>query len=213
MTTLKGYVDEAVEPLKEKVNKIKPIIAASASYQGDLIKGKYQFTFGGNSKQNYKNHDMYNGFLMPQSGYIKRFVFQCTGFKLLIPQEEFSDFNFERLQNKPLILFSLFLIKSVNNEVLKLGALSITLNNIFVREGNMVPSYDYSFISDLPYEVEKYKIDAKDILNIRSEITNDKNENKEEKVNIIRIHTVDDYIKAEDFFTYLTTILIELDPL
>ena len=142
---------------------------------------------------------MYNGFLMPQSGYIKRFVFQCTGFKILIPQDEFSDFNFERLQNKPLLLFSLFLIKSVNNEVLKLGALSITLNNIFVREGNMVPSYNYSFISHLPYEVEKYKIDAKDILNIRSEITNDKNENNEENVNILRIHTVDDYIKAEDF--------------
>ena len=61
----KGYVDETVEPLKEKVNKSKPIIAASASYQGDLIKGKYQFTFGGNSKQNYKNHDMYNR--LPQS--------------------------------------------------------------------------------------------------------------------------------------------------
>ena len=76
----------------------------------------------------------------------------------------------------------------------------------------MVPSYDYSFISDLPYEVEKYKIDAKDILNIRNEITNDKNENKE-KINILRIHTVDDYIKAEDFFTYHTTILIEFDPL
>ena len=49
----KGYVDETVEPLKEKVNEIKPITAASASYQGDLIKGKYQFTFGGNSKQNF----------------------------------------------------------------------------------------------------------------------------------------------------------------
>ena len=125
---------------------------------------------------------------MPQSGYIKRFVFQCTGFKILIPQDEFSDFNFEPLQNKPLILFSLFLIKSVNNEVFELGALSITLNDIFVREGNIVPSYDYSFISDSPYEVEKYKIDAKDILNIRSEIINDKNENKEEKVNFTNSH-------------------------
>ena len=55
------------------------MIAAHASYHGDLIKGEYQFTSGGNSKQNYKNHDMYNGFLMPQSGYIKRFVLNDLG--------------------------------------------------------------------------------------------------------------------------------------
>ena len=41
----KEYVDDVTEALKERNRKT--IIAAHASYHGDLIKGDYQFTFGG----------------------------------------------------------------------------------------------------------------------------------------------------------------------
>ena len=58
------------------------IIAAYASYHGDLNKGEYQFTFGGSSVKSNQKHDVYNGFLMPQSGYIKRFVLQDFGIKI-----------------------------------------------------------------------------------------------------------------------------------
>ena len=58
------------------------IIAAYASYHGDLNKGEYQFTFGGSSVKSNKKHDVYNGFLMSQSGYIKRFVLQDFGIKI-----------------------------------------------------------------------------------------------------------------------------------
>ena len=46
-------------------NKRPYIIAAHASYHGDLIKGDYQFTFGESSVKSYKKHDIFNGFLMP----------------------------------------------------------------------------------------------------------------------------------------------------
>ena len=46
-------------------NKRTHIIAAHASYHGDLIKGDYQFTFGGSSVKSSKKHDIFNGFLMP----------------------------------------------------------------------------------------------------------------------------------------------------
>ena len=50
----------------------------------------------------------------------------------------------------------------------------------------------------------------KDILNIRSEFTNVHNEEKNET---IQIFLGGGNIEPEEFFTYLTTILIELDPL
>ena len=67
--TTKIYVDNGLDTLRERrVNEInerkyKPIIAAHASYHGDLAKGEYQFTFGGSRLIAHKKHDMYNGFL------------------------------------------------------------------------------------------------------------------------------------------------------
>ena len=39
---------------KKYADRTTHIIAAYASYHGDLIKGTYQFTFGGNSAKSYK---------------------------------------------------------------------------------------------------------------------------------------------------------------
>ena len=77
----KGYVDETVNKVVEKRTHM---IVAHASYQGDLIKGEYQFTFGGASVQTYKKHWEFNGFLMPHSGYIKRFVLEDFWLKILL---------------------------------------------------------------------------------------------------------------------------------
>ena len=71
----KDYVDNSINDVVDKAMKQRThLIAAYASYQGDLIKGEYQFTFGGTSLQTYKTQWKFNGFLMPHSGYIKRFV-------------------------------------------------------------------------------------------------------------------------------------------
>ena len=80
----KGYVDESItKEIKKGIEKeTHHLIAAHASYHGDLIKDAYQFTFGGSSVESYKRHDKYNGFVMPHSGYIKRFVVKSTGFKM-----------------------------------------------------------------------------------------------------------------------------------
>ena len=48
-------------------NKRTHIIAGQASYHGPLIRGKYQFTFGGNER-----YSAVTGFLMPHSGRKKR---------------------------------------------------------------------------------------------------------------------------------------------
>ena len=47
---------------KKYADKRMHIIAAYASYHGDLVKGTYQFTFGGNSEKSYKNMTFIMGF-------------------------------------------------------------------------------------------------------------------------------------------------------
>ena len=103
----KSFVDTIINSLKESTDKkildtltslgkmlarglIKRthIISASASYYGDLIKGDYQFTWGGQSEALYKKHDMFNGFLVPSSGYIKKFVVLDTGSKFNFPEDK-----------------------------------------------------------------------------------------------------------------------------
>ena len=43
------FVDGVVKDLEEKINKRKHLITVSTYYCGDLIKGEYQFPFGGNT--------------------------------------------------------------------------------------------------------------------------------------------------------------------
>ena len=156
---------------------------------------------------------------MPHSGYIKRFVFQCTGFKLLVSRGEVLNFNPDSILNKPIPLFTLALGKN-NGKFVELGTLNIVLKKFYLEgvtilnselEAKRVESYDYSFTSNLPGGIEKYKIDVKDMLNIRSKFTNVKEEEKGEVVHFFFL--ISDFIKSEEFFTYLTSILIELDPL
>ena len=136
--TTKEYVDNSITKGIEK--ETRHIIAATASYHGDLIKGDYQFTFGGSSVKSYKKHDYLNGFVVPHSGYIKRFVVKSTGFKL--PSENIDsnalgksmnicdDESDGRFITNPTIipLFTLNVIKNNDgNEVIKLGVLNMQI--------------------------------------------------------------------------------------
>ena len=58
-------INRTQEEIKEKFKKRTHIIAIHASYHVDLIRGEYQFTFGGSKNKN-------TGFLIPHSGRIKK---------------------------------------------------------------------------------------------------------------------------------------------
>ena len=70
--------------------------------------------------------------------------------------------------------------------------------------------WEYLLTSDLKVYLEEYKINMKDVLNIRSEFTTTKQEGKYTFFDERRGHILD---YDDQFFTYLATILIELDPL
>ena len=169
----KGYVDNSINDVVDKaINQRIHLIVAHASYQGDLIKGDYQFTFGWVSVQTYKKHWKFHGFLMPHSGYIKRFVLEDFGLKFYYDSDE-EKYTIPTLIEKtygfnvPVPFFTLVLFKTSGR--VDLG----TLNIIFERGGLLNEQgiiTNYSFTTTLPNGLETYKIDVKDVLNIRSEI-------------------------------------------
>ena len=153
---------------------------------------------------------------MPHSGYIKRFVLEDFGLKLYydsgdekydIPTLIEKTYGF----NVPVPFFTLVLNKT-SGEWVDLG----TLNIIFERSGFQPIITNYSFTTTLPNGLETYKINAKGVLNIRSEVSTIRDlDLKVYYSNTFskRNHIIDwDDINGQ-FYTYLTTILIELDPL
>ena len=80
----RSFLDGEIKAVKEQMNKIKYLLTANASYHGDLIKGDYQFTWGGQSMTSYKKHDMFNGFLVPRKGKLKKFTVLVTGLNLML---------------------------------------------------------------------------------------------------------------------------------
>ena len=209
-TTNKKIVDAFTrlgKMLTDGLKKRKHIISASASYYGDLIKGNYQFTWSGKSKDSFK-HDMFNGFLVPSSGYIKKFVVLDTELKFNFPENKnvseyiISDIGYNNL----IPLFTFVLIRH-KQEPVDIG----TLYFYFVDNGiDDVIQTEKSFKFNPNFEEETIRtVGAKDIINIRSDFNSVKLDGK-------RVISSDDNYNLDyvsDFYTYLATVLIELDPL
>ena len=156
----KDYADYVKTKVNTALEKIKPIIVAHASYHGDLIKGDYQFTFGRSSQKS--KDDMWNGFLTPQSGRIKCFVVEDFGLKCVA-----NSLREKIRYETPIPLFTLLLIKNnESDEVVDLG----TLNILFTGGEINTLGRLYSFTSNLAGGLEEYKINMKDILNLKTEI-------------------------------------------
>ena len=66
------FVDSEIKEVEEKINKRSHIISITTNYIGDLIKGEYQFSFGGEAGEKA-------GFLIPQSGRIKDIKVEFIG--------------------------------------------------------------------------------------------------------------------------------------
>ena len=201
------FVDEMANSIEEKVDKRKHLITANASYHGDLIKGDYQFTWGGQSMVSYKKHDMFSGFLVPSSGYIKKFVVLSTGLKLNAPKDrdvvEFVVYDIG--YNNHIPLFTLVLIRN-QKEPVDIGTLYFYFVDYNIsRTGEM--KHVFKFNPNLEEKTLR-TVGARDIINSRSEFNSI-------QIGEYRIMLTNANYKfvSTDFFTYLATLLIELDPL
>ena len=211
-TTEKTMVDSFTrlgKMLTDGLKKRKHIITASASYHGDLIKNDYQFTWGGQSKTSYKKHDVFSGFLVPSSGYIKNVAFTQTGLKFNVEKiKSTSDFIADDMGlNKDYPLFSLVLIRR-SGALIDIGILYFQFKYEKI-EGKIKVIENFKFNPNFEEE-DLRTVNANDIINIRSEFDTFKNNN-------FRITIETQNYRLEDleneFYTYLATVLIELDPL
>ena len=217
------FVDNAVDSLKETTTKTMGdmlarlgktidedfkkrthIISATASYHGDLIAGEYQFTWGGQSMTSYKNHDIFNGFLVPSNGKIKKFTVLDTGLKLNIPKnKDILDYIYDIGYNKTIPLFTLVLIKR-SQEPIDIG----TYFFYFINDKIKV---EYTFKLNPNFEkTDLINVKEKDIINIRSEFSTLKLSDN----NLYSLSNLNyKLVNEAEFYTYLATVLIELDPL
>ena len=212
-TTEKTMVDSFTrlgKMLTDGLKKRKHIITASESYHGDLIKGDYQFTWGGQSKTSYKKHDVFSGFLVPSRGYIKNIAFTQTGLKFNVEKIKSNlDFIADDMGlNKDHPLFSLVLIKKNWGALIDIGILYFQFEYRKI-EGKIEVIENFKFNPNFEEE-DLRTFNANDIINIRSEFDTFKNNN-------FRLTIENQNYKLEDleneFYTYLATVLIELDPL
>ena len=225
----RSFVDNAVDSLKEStiktmgdmitrlgktidedLKKRTHIISAIASYHGDLTAGEYQFTWGGQSMTSYKKHDVFNGFLVPSSGKIKKFDVLVTGLKIFFHDNNLNDYVNTIGEDNLIRLFTLVLIKK-NQAPADIGTLFFSFkrnnyNHAFNRANKI--GVDYVFKYTDPLNV--VSVEQKDIINIRTEFDMDAGIKKASVLEEINYNL--GYFEDE-FFTYLATVLIELDPL
>ena len=216
----KSFVENSVS---KAIQKRTHVIAAHASYHGDLIKGDYQFTFGGNSMNTYKKHDMFNVFLVPAKGKIKKFVVLDTSFKFNGKDGDLlNDIATKMGFDVPILLFTLILIRD-GEEPVDVGTLHFMFAYYYNENGEeddvntikieYVFKRSKLFDDDDDGDDDEKKgiwVEPKDILNIRTEFSTIPLSKYRTKYHVPN-YKIDD-INTE-FYTYLTTILIELDPL
>ena len=207
----RSFLDGEIKAVKEQMNKIKYLLSANASYHGDLINGDYQFTWGGQSMTSYKKHDMFNGFLVPRKGKLKKFTVLVTGLKFNVDKNKsFADLISDLGENKPFPLLTLVLIR-LNKEPIDLGTLYFSFVNFEIKNFYVYFDIEHDFKYKNPFEGKDIYFEENDIINIRSEYDSFKvSKYRLFKTNIehYNLNNVDD-----EFYTYLASVLIELDSL
>ena len=205
----RSFVDDMVKEVEEKIKKRKHLITVSTYYCGDLIKGEYQFPFGGNTCK-------FSGFLMPRSGRIKEIELRFIGSFKTIPEggseeirdklltEAFSEVENEGLDVNDINDFRAMLrILYLNGNLFSI-ILFESLNYIGLPVGNILSTYKChdilgidndinTFMKNCSFDVDltNYPLSKGEVINIRTEIERN--------------------VKSD--WSFLFTFLIELDPL
>ena len=210
-----GFVDDKIKAVEEKIEKRKHLITVSTYFCGKLIKGEYQFPFGGNACEEA-------GFLMPHSGRIKKVKIEIFGkFKKYLLNanvdilgkeflDEIKDIEelkkspetFEELEifEKKLFkvlflggdLFSIISLKNNSDEVNKPTSSILSTYSCVIRKPiDFKPDIDFIRSCSFNNDLKNHPLSEGEVINIRTEI--DRN--------------------VKSVFSFMFTFLIELDPL
>ena len=190
----RSFVDEEIKTVIKRVeiqfNELNQLVAVCGSYYGGLKQNDYQFTFGGPVlNRDINDLDKLNGFLVPANGVLKHFATFSSGIVLTFPGKSFTDLLVENLDpfikfyGKPdslVKIFSLVKIEEKGIEEEEVGAIYFKFSNIRKNLENDSLDADIKFKFII---AEKFRnkeenficsVNRGDIINIRSEFTEDK---------------------------------------
>ena len=241
--TPKNYVDkEKADVVVNQLKQLNQLVGISASYCGELVEGDYPFTFGGLSQTKNKSFKKNNGFLVPTTGVIKHFAIKPTGLKLTHPEGEDVEITKNLikkygLKNNPTPLYTLVLIKTENDDVEDIGMMFFyftNFTNIRITDNGIIQGKaDIKFqFKPQPKYLQKDEnflcsVNEGDIINIRSEFTEEKGELDKWALPIPLKDNYKHYLGirvGNESFTHLATLtfmfkeisfpnVLELDPL
>ena len=241
--TPKNYVDkEIADVVVNQQKQLNQLVGISASYCGDLVEGDYPFTFGGLSQTKNKSFKKYNGFLVPTTGLIKHFAIKPTGLKLTHPGGEGGEITKNLikkygLKNNPTPLYTLVLIKTDNDDEEDIGTMFFYFTNfvnIRITDNGLIQGKaDIKFqFKPQPKYLQKDEnflcsVNEGDIINIRSEFTEEKGELDKWALPITLKDNYKHYLgirAGSESFTHLATLtfmfkeisfpnVLELEPL
>ena len=215
----KRFVDSMIKEVEEKIEKRTHLITVSTYFCGKLIKGEYQFPWGGNVCEEA-------GFLMPHSGRIKKVKLEIFGkLKTIGEYENLYDFvdilegeymdeieNVEELKKRPETvkefnewyrilykvlflggdLFSIMSFKNNSDEVNKpTSSILSTYSCVVSHPIHYNPDKEFERKCVFNYDLKNHPLSEGEVINIRTEI--DRN--------------------VKSVFSFMFTFLIELDPL
>ena len=165
----RSFMEDMIKAVEEKIDKRKHLITANANYHGDLIAGDYQFTWGGQSMTSYKKHDVFNGFLVPSSGKIKKFDVLVTGLKIFFHDDNLNDYVNTIGEDNLIQLFTLVLIKK-NQAPVDIGTLFFFFKrNNYNHAFNRVNKIGVDYVFKYKDPLNDVFVEQKDIINIRTE--------------------------------------------
>ena len=190
----RSFVDEEIKTVMKRVEnqfkELNQLVSVGGSFYGFLKQNKYQFTFGGPTLD-YERFDLdkFNGFLVPANGILKHFTTFSSGLILTFPGKSFTDLtneNFDSLikfYGKPdslVKIFSLVKIEEKGTEEEEVGAIYFKFSNIRKNLESDSLDADIKFKFIIPDRFRNKEenficsVNRGDIVNIRSEYTEDK---------------------------------------
>ena len=218
----RSFLDGKIKEVEEKIKKRSHIITTTTNYSGDLIKGEYQFSFGGEAGEKA-------GFLIPQSGRIKDIKVEFIG-ELQYLKPFLTSGRWESAPKQYQRIWKEEYGKELTEEFIKSDEFIKELKNYYFS-GNLL-----SFIKFEPKDkgldnyiykpfstgsiITTYRCHRpgfvpgldRDYKNLKCDFEPDFKNYPLSKYDIINIRTdIERRVKTK--WTYLVTFLIELDPL
>ena len=190
----RSFVDEEIKTVMKRVDiqfkELNQLVSVCGSYYGGLKQNNYQFTFGGPTLDHELfDLDRFNGFLVPANGVLKHFATFSSGIILTFPGKSFTDLLDENLDpfikfyGKPdslVKIFSLVKIEEKGIEEEEVGAIYFKFSNIRknLENDSLDADIKFKFIIAGKFRNKEENficsVNRGDIINIRSEYTEDK---------------------------------------